>query len=150
MRKKTWHNDDDTYGSTSTHAKCCFVFTSAEQDEMKVELSGSLSHRTWWSRGGRCFWGSVCSNDAVCWAGNGAVIPGYSPQWRTLIGWLILVCLYYRILKAEPCLIPTNLPISVMCYIIICLAYQKFIYHSATTWQLNFLMKLDDLSLWLM
>ena len=36
--------------------------------------------------------------------GNWAVIPGYSPQWLYLIGWVILVCLYYRILKAEHCL----------------------------------------------
>lgn len=103
--------------SSSTQAKCWFVFTSVDQDEMKVNLSGSLSHRDGWSHGGRCFWGSVCSNDAVCWAGNGAVIPAYSPQWRTLIGWIILVFPYCRILKAECRLITRIFSNSFMCFI---------------------------------
>lgn len=43
--------------------------------------------------------GSESSNDDVCWAGKGVVIPDYSPQWRTMKGWIILMFLHYRILK---------------------------------------------------
>lgn len=45
------------------------------------------------------FDGSESSNDDVCWAGKGVVIPDYSPQWRTMKGWIILMFLYYRTLK---------------------------------------------------
>lgn len=56
---------------------------------MKVKLSGSLSHRTGWSRGvseAECALMTLSAEQ-----GEGAVIPGYSPQPRALINWASVV-----------------------------------------------------------
>ena len=106
----TWskeHDKSSNWLCTAVTQNKSAALYSPQWTEMRWKWS--LSHRTGWSQDGRCYWGSVCSNDDVYWAGNGVVIPGYSPQWRAVIGWLILVWLYYRVKTTEHCFISSNL-----------------------------------------
>lgn len=80
--QKTWSHTrrekktDDTltkwdFRAAAQEAKRWFVFTAEDQDEMKAKLSGGWRGRDGWSHGGRRSDGSQCSNDDVCWAGEG-------------------------------------------------------------------------------